>query len=309
LLRRRFAVSRIAVVGSPANATSARLVESWARLGLDAHLLSGRELAALGVGDVALGRLDVLPTLDGVEPGLFDLLLLERRGVPVRNPTAALLASHDKLRTARLLRDVGIPQPRTEWIRSPDEQIRMAPPVVVKPRFGSWGADVHRCLTEPELRLVLSRLAGRSWFRRHGAILQELVPLMESRDLRVLVAGGQVIGGAVRTAAPGEWRTNVALGGTKAHAEPRPEARSLAVAAAAALGCDLAAVDLLPVAGGFVVLELNAAADFDDDYVDPGGDADADVARALGLLPGRCGPLDDGGLEGGAFETGAARVA
>ena len=38
-----------------------------------------------------------------------------------------------------------------------------------------------------------------------------------------------------------------------------------------------------PPEGGFVVLELNAAADFDDAYVDYGKDVDAEVATALGL--------------------------
>ena len=275
----------VALLGGRGNRTTVRLAESWRRLGLDARLVSGSELATLEPGDVAVGRIDVLPGVDGVEPGIFALLMLERRGVAVRNPAVALLAAHDKLRTARLLAEAGIRQPRSGWVRTPDDPITVAAPLVVKPRFGSWGKDVHRCDSEPEARALLRGLAGRHWFCRHGALVQELVP-PEGRDVRVLVAGGRVIGAAERSARAGEWRTNVALGGTKAHVEVEPEAEALALAAARALGCDLVAVDLLPVEGeGFVVLELNAAADFDDDYVDPGGDADADVARALGLLP------------------------
>lgn len=275
---------QVALLGGGANRTTVRLPGSWRRLGLDARLVSGRDLSALEVGDIAVGRLDVLPELDGVEPGLLDLLLLERRGVDVRNRAAALLAAHDKLRTARLLAAAGIPRPRTGWVRSPEGPLEVGAPLVVKPRFGSWGKDVYRCRTETEARDLLRRLAARSWFRRHGALVQELVP-PRGRDLRVLVAGGRVIGAAVRTAATGEWRTNVSLGGHKGRAIAGPMAEALALASAQALGCDLVAVDLLPVADGdYVVLELNAAADFDDDYVAPGGDADADVARALGLL-------------------------
>ena len=275
-------VGGVALVGSRANRTSIQLVEAWCDLGVDARLVSGRETVALGCDDVALGRLDVLSTVDGVEPGLLDLLLLERRGVPVRNPAAALLAAHDKLRTARLLAAAGIPGPRTGWVRSPGDPLPVPAPLVVKPRFGSWGTDVHRCSTDAEARELLHALGGRSWFRRHGALVQELVR-SQGLDLRVLVAGGRVMGAATRTAAPGEWRTNISLGGHKAHADAGPKARELALAAAAALGCDLVAVDLLPLNGGFVVLELNAAADFDQDYVHPGDDVYEDVARALGL--------------------------
>jgi RimK family alpha-L-glutamate ligase len=253
-------------------------------MGIDASVVTGGDLVSLGRGAVVIGRLDVLRTVDGVEPGLFALLMLERRGGDVRNTASALLGAHDKLRTARLLAAAGIPQPRYAWARAPGDPIDVAAPLVVKPRFGSWGTEVHRCRTTAEARSLLRGLADRPWFRRHGALVQELVPPV-GRDLRVLVAGGRVIGAAERTAAPGEWRTNVALGGTKARAAAGAEAEGLALAASRALGCDLVAVDLLPVAGGgHVVLELNAAADFDDDYVEPGGDADAEVARALGLV-------------------------
>ena len=277
------AMGRVALVGSRTNRTTARLARSWRDLGVDAQLARGPDLAAFARGDVAVGRLDVLPGCDGIEAGLFDLLMLERRGGRVVNTAAALLAAHDKLRTARLLRAAGVPQPRTGWARAAGDALVVRAPLVVKPRFGSWGTDVHRCASDAEARELLVRLQDRPWFRRHGALVQELVP-PAGRDLRVLVAAGRVIGAAVRTAAPGEWRTNVSLGGRKARAEAGAAAEALALAAAAALGCDLAAVDLLPTEDGPVVLEVNAAADFDDDYVAPGKSCDEAVARALGLL-------------------------
>ncbi len=81
-------------------------------------------------------------------------------------------------------------------------------------------------------------------------------------DLRVVVAGGRVVGAARRVAAPGEWRTNVALGGRSETAPAPPLARALAVAAADAICADLVGVDLLPTADGYVIAELNGAVDF-----------------------------------------------
>lgn len=275
---------KIAVVGGGDNETNLALVSHWCASGLDAELVEGgRVRARVRPGDVAIGRIDVLPTLDGVEPGLLALLLLERAGVVVRNRAAALLAVHDKLRTARLLRGAAIPHPATALVRALGERIPIAPPLVVKPRFGSWGRDVLRCDRESDVERALDAVAARSWFRRHGALVQELVP-PPCRDLRVLVAGGRVVGAVVREAAPGEWRTNVSLGGMKLHAEADAVATALSLAAVRATGCDLAAVDLLPVPGsGYVVIELNGAADFDDDYVPAGRSVYQEVASALGI--------------------------
>jgi glutathione synthase/RimK-type ligase-like ATP-grasp enzyme len=132
---------------------------------------------------------------------------------------------------------------------------------VLKPRFGSWGRDVALCRTGDELDAELERIAFRDWFQDQGVLAQELVP-PQGWDLRVLVAAGRVVGGAKRIAAPGEWRTNVSLGGHSVPFEPPALAQSLALSAAAAIGGDLIGVDLLPTGNGFVIAELNGAVDF-----------------------------------------------
>jgi RimK family alpha-L-glutamate ligase len=273
---------RIAIVGSADNETNPDLVERWRELGLDVALLSPHDaLLQLRAGDVAIGRVDVRRSFVDVEPGLLELWDLGRRGVRVVNDAKALLNAHDKLRTTTLLAAAGLEQPRSEHVRLGGRP-SLPPPLVVKPRFGSWGIDVFRCDDDADVRRVFAEISGRPWFRRHGALVQELLPPC-GYDVRILVAAGEVVGANERVAAPGEWRTNISLGGSERPAASNSLAFSLATAAVAAVGGELFGVDLMPVETGYVALEINAAVDFDQDY-SIGGDVYADAAGALGLI-------------------------
>jgi len=267
--------------------TNLRLVEA-APPGVEMDILRpSATLSRLGAGDAALGRLDVLPTVDGIEPGSWELARLEAEGVHVLNRLRTLSSTHDKRRTAHVLGAAGVPHPKTTNVTAPQLGTRLSPPFVVKPRFGSWGRDVVLCETPTEARACLDRLASRPWFRRQGVLVQELVPPI-GHDLRVVVAAGQVVGAVRRVAAAGEWRTNVALGGRREPVSPPLAARELALAAAGAAEADLVGVDLLPTReGGWVVLELNGAVEFNDTY---SLDRDVFAAAAEALAEAAFGP-------------------
>ena len=248
---------------TPTNVALAAAAPSW----VDAQILTPERAAALlGLGDAAVGRLDVVDTLDGVEDGLWALGTLAARGVRVLNRAGALLAAHDKLLTARVLERDGLPHPRARMLHPDGPAPPWTGPVVVKPRFGSWGREVELCANEADLKRHLRELAHRPWFQQHGALVQTLVE-PAGHDLRVVVAGGVPVGAISRVAAKGEWRTNLSLGGTRVRVDPPPGALTLAVWAAAAAGAELVGVDLLPDGeGGWTVLELNGAVDFTSDY-------------------------------------------
>jgi len=257
---------RFAVVAHRRSDTNAALVDAAAAFGVESAILAPRDaLRILEPGDVALGRLDVRETLDGMEDGETELERLAAAGIELLNPPSTLASAHDKLLTARVLRRAGVPHPRT-WHLA-DGRPSPAPelPLVLKPRFGSWGREVVRCETPAHLDAAVGRLTGRHWFREQGVLAQEL---LEPRgwDLRVIVAGGRVVGAARRVAAPGEWRTNIALGGRIEPAVAPPLAQSLAISAARAVKGDLVGIDLLPVGSGYVVVEVNGAVDFRPQY-------------------------------------------
>lgn len=275
---------RYAVVAHTASATNLALAaRGWD--GVPGEVLTPREaLLGLGRGDIALGRLDVRRTLDGVEDGLWALERLAEAGVTVLNSPAAIVRAHDKLLTARILRRAGLPHPRTKLVERGTSLPDLDFPTVLKPRFGSWGADVQLCHDREELEEALAELTCRLWFRATGAVAQELIPPL-GHDLRLVVARGRVVGAAKRVAAAGEWRTNVALGARVVPAEPPPVAVELALAAAEASALDLVGVDLLPTGpGGFSVIELNGAVDIRPLYALGPGDV---YASAMAALAGR----------------------
>ena len=276
---------RVFLVAGRLTPTNALILEAFGRRGLEADWVRPEDaLRRASLDDAVLARLDIRPSLDGPERGLSELRRLVRRGVDVLNPPPALLATHDKLETALRLARFGVPHPRTAHVgdTAPRDVVL---PVVVKPRFGSWGRDVELCQTEDELERCLRRLRRRRWFRRQGALVQEFVPPL-GHDLRLVIAGGEVVGAIERVNAPGEWRTNVALGGRRRATVPPPEARAIALAAASVVGADLVGVDLLPLPdGGWTVLELNGAVDFTHEYSLDGHDVFDAVASMLAPVP------------------------
>ena len=275
-------MSELVVVADRSSATNRSLAAAFRANGVTTRRLGGRQLQATRLlgwldGTIFLGRADVSRKLDGVGETFWELHRLERDGHAVLNGSRALLYCHDKLRTARALERAGLPHPRTVLVRKCRPELPFDGPYVVKPRFGSWGRGVERCETLAELHACLRRCSRRRFFAHRGVLVQEYVA-GDPVDLRLIVAAGHAIGAIQRVAADGEWRTNVSLGGARVPVEAPPEARELAVAAAAAVGGDLVGVDLLPVDGGYVVLELNGAVDFTDDY---GDDVFVRAARLL----------------------------
>ena len=250
---------------------------------LGSVLSPAQALARLGHGDVALARLDVLPTLDGIEPGLWALDRLEARGVTVLNPRRALVAAHDKLTTAEMLFAARVPHPRTvhvaPWLGDPE----LEPPLVLKPRFGSWGSDVVRCDDAESVAGALKRSASDRGSRR---------PVRSHRSssaagLRPAADRRRRHGRRCSTPRRSSRRMADERRARRAARAGRPAERRQGdrTRRSAAIGGDLVGVDLLPAGlGSWVVLEVNGAVDFNGTY-SLTDDVFAETRRALLFRP------------------------
>ncbi|MCA1784128.1 MAG: RimK family alpha-L-glutamate ligase, partial [Intrasporangiaceae bacterium] len=90
-------------------------------------------------------------------------------------------------------------------------------------------------------------------------LVQEFIKEAGGSDIRAIVVGNRVVAAMERTAAPGDFRSNVHRGGEAKRVRLTPEERATAKRAAKILGLSVAGVDLMRSNHGPVVLEVNSS--------------------------------------------------
>jgi RimK family alpha-L-glutamate ligase len=198
-------------------------------------------------------------TLEQVVFRMDALHRLEAMGVPVLNPPRAIETAVDKYLALARLEAEGLPVPPT-WVGESVEGAlealgQLGGDVVVKPLFGAEGRGLVRVSDFELARRTFQTLA------RLGAVLylQRYIH-HDGTDLRAFVLADRVLGAIERRAPVGDWRTNVAIGGSARRIDLDRDSAALAVRAARAVGARAAGVDLIfdPLRNGLTVIEVNA---------------------------------------------------
>ena len=180
---------------------------------------------------------------------------------PMLNTPDAVLGSIHKFATGATLADWNIRVPDALLALSNERlnegRERFGDVGVYKTAIGTHGGGTWKVdLTEQ----VNPKVGNRQ------AFLQELIDRDDQahRDLRIYTVGDEIVGAMYRYAPEGDWRTNVALGGSVQDATPElpEEAAETALYAADVLGLDYAGVDLVEGHEGWFVLEVNPTAGF-----------------------------------------------
>ncbi|HLL49511.1 MAG TPA: acetate--CoA ligase family protein, partial [Thermomicrobiales bacterium] len=121
--------------------------------------------------------------------------------VTSRSSQIAKTIAGDKELTNRLLRDLGIPSPRGELVRSDGDAVamarRMGYPVVLKPLDGNHGRGVMINLSTDE-EVIRAFPAARNESRDGRVILERF---LTGKDYRILVVNNQVVAVAERVPA------------------------------------------------------------------------------------------------------------
>lgn len=268
---------RIVLLGEPTGWHATRLATALAGRGHAVSIVPWRCLTAnvdttgdtVGPREVAEAECVVVRGMPGggdpatrLEEVIFRMNLLGRvaaRGVPVVNSPRSLEVAIDKHLALCHLAAAGLPVPRTRVVQSvaaAHEALGdLGGECVLKPLFGSRGRGLARLTSPDDLEAAVGASASGDLL---GGVfyLQEFVP-HPGWDVRIVIVGDREFA-MRRVATGGEWRTNIACGGRGEAFDPPATWRAMARRAAAAIGAEVAGVDILPTADGReVVVEVN----------------------------------------------------
>lgn len=185
------------------------------------------------------------------------LAQLELAGTRVINSPKSLECAVDKYLTTARLQAAGLPVPETIVCEHEDDAItafrQLGGDVVVKPLFGAEGRGIVR-VTDPDL----AHRTFRTLMRLNSVLYLQKFVDHGGCDVRILVLGGQVVGG-MRRSSHNDFRTNVARKAIAEVHRPTVVEMDLALQAAATTGAFVAGIDLLyDRHGNCYVIEVNA---------------------------------------------------
>lgn len=184
----------------------------------------------------------------------------EAMGVYTLNSATAIRQSRDKLYALQLLINNGLPIPTTGFANSPldtTDLIKMVggAPLIVKLLEGTQGKGVVLAETKKAAESLINAFKSL----RANILVQEFIKEADGKDIRCFVVNGKVVESIMRTAAPGEFRANIHMGGTARRIKITPEERRIAIHAAKTMNLKVAGVDIIRGHNGPLLLEVNSS--------------------------------------------------
>lgn len=206
--------------------------------------------------DAVIPRIGYSVTSEGVRI----VRQFESQGVYVANSADSILRSRDKLTASQILSPQGIPVPRTALVTSWRDTERAISrvggvPCVIKASQGTQGNSVHLARSIRDANEHVYRLLAN----RETVLVQEYIRESHGKDVRVIVAGGEVVAAMRRVARGREFRSNFHLGGQVEAIELKEDYAKIAIRAANLLGIEVGGVDLLEGRNGPILLEVNSS--------------------------------------------------
>ncbi len=226
-------------------------------IALEARLRNCRNVMTLGVhpnfSDYSSREQELIRNAAKVYyPSPFYADLLDAAGIPTFPSYHTYKCVQDKIKQTALLNLLAIPHPFTRTFFGKRQQAKIlnyfSLPLIAKiPRGSAMGRGVFLIRNPAELAAYCNLTTV--------AYIQEYLAL--DRDMRIVVIGQQVVHAYWRLAPPGEYRSNVALGGRVSLASVPDAASAIALETARRCGWDDVGIDICCCQGRYLVLEAN----------------------------------------------------
>ncbi|MBT7484408.1 RimK family alpha-L-glutamate ligase [Candidatus Peregrinibacteria bacterium] len=182
-------------------------------------------------------------------------------GMPLVNGYMPILRAKNKIRTLQIMSHGGIKVPKTvvlERLEYIDNAVKRVGgyPVILKTVAGSLGKGVVIVESKRSMLSALDMILTQDHWKI--LLIQEYVAEAEGKDVRVFIVDGKVVASMERSAAEGDFRSNLHAGGQGVVGHLTEAEEKISLDAAKALKLDLAGVDLLRAKNGPMVMEVNA---------------------------------------------------
>lgn len=226
-------------------------------IALEARLRNCKNVRTLGVRpnftDYSSREIDLIRKADKIYyPTTFYADLFDTMGKSTFPSYHTYKCVQDKIKQTALFELLSLPHPRTRVFYG-NRQKKMilnhfSFPFIAKiPRGSALGRGVYLIHDEKELHDYLEQ--------KGPAYVQEYLPM--DRDIRVVVIGSRIVHAYWRIAPPGEFRSNVAVGGRISLNAVPEKARDLALQVARTCSWNDVGIDICEHKGHFYVLEAN----------------------------------------------------
>ena len=207
---------------------------------------------------------------------LYSLQLLELAGVPCINQAEVARICGDKIESSIALAKHGIAQPQLRVAFTETQALaaieELGYPVVLKPVIGSWGRLLSLINDRAAAETVLEHKQVLGSYQHSIFYIQEYIE-KRGRDIRTFVVGDQCIAGIYRESS--HWITNTARGAVAVNCPITDDIAEISLAAAAAVGGGILAIDLFKSPRGLLVNEVNYTMEFRNSIAPTGVDIPA----------------------------------
>lgn len=257
------AVSRVSILYDTIRWEEKALLDAGRRAGMDVRMVDCKKTVL---------DLDGSPEEYGVViqrcvsyyRNLHSTAALEGMGVRVINCLNTGILAGNKLFTHMLLKKSGVPTPHATVAFSKDAALEALEkngyPCVIKPTVGSWGRLISKLNDRDSAEGILE--SREQMYPIHQVHYLEEFVRRPPRDIRAIMVGDRIVAAIYRTSGNGNWKTNMALGGSATECRPTPEMEEMCIKAKKAVQGDIVGVDLMESDRGLVVHEVNNTTEY-----------------------------------------------